>query len=124
MHQFKVKGKEYPLTKEMKIQLQKNKVSMALLCRRIELGWSLYESVNVPVGLKIKEFRENEQNRKVTCVEHNKKLHILVLEEKQKREKKPWLYDGTPQVHPRSQYVQDMMVNDIYPKNVSNYESD
>ncbi|RIM92629.1 hypothetical protein BU100_10750 [Staphylococcus xylosus] len=85
MHQFKVKGKEYPLTKEMKIQLQKNKVSMALLCRRIELGWSLYESVNVPVGLKIKEFRENEQKRKVTCVEHNKKLQILLLGQKQKK---------------------------------------
>ena len=56
MRQFKVKGKEYPLTKEMKIHLQKNKLSMALLCRRIELGWSLYESVNVPVGMKIKEF--------------------------------------------------------------------
>ncbi|MBG3873551.1 hypothetical protein E6X09_03710 [Staphylococcus xylosus] len=74
--------------------------------------------------MKIKEFRENEQKRKVTCIAHNKKLHTLILEEKQKRERKPWLYNGTPQVHPRSQYVQDMIVNDIYPKNVSNYEND
>ncbi|RIM92663.1 hypothetical protein BU100_10755 [Staphylococcus xylosus] len=42
----------------------------------------------------------------------------IAFRTKTKEERKPWLYDGTPQVHPRSQYVQDMMVNDIYPKRV------
>ena len=36
-------------------------------------------------------------------------------DEKQKEER-PWLYDGTPQVHTRSKYVADLMKNDIFPK--------
>lgn len=118
MQQFKVKDKEYPLTNDIKKKLRKNGISMPLLCGRIAKGWTLYEAVNAPIGTKIKTFRESEQKRKEACIEHNKNLHTLLLEEKQKRERKPWLYDGTPQVHPRSQYVKDMMVNDIYPKRV------
>lgn len=118
MQQFKVKGKEYPLTNEIKRQLRKNGISMPLLCGRIAKGWTLYEAVNAPIGTKIKTFRESEQKRKEACIEYNKNLHTLLLEEKQKRERRPWLYDGTPQLHPRSQYVQDMMENDVFPKKV------
>lgn len=55
MQQFKVKGKEYPLTNDIKRQLRKNGISMPLLCGRIAKGWTLYEAVNAPIGTKIRK---------------------------------------------------------------------
>lgn len=40
------------------------------------------------------------------------------LETQRQRELKPWLYDGTAQVHPRGKYTQYLMKTSIYPKAV------
>ncbi|WP_199189168.1 SA1788 family PVL leukocidin-associated protein [Staphylococcus simulans] len=38
--------------------------------------------------------------------------------EARKRAERPWLYDGTPQVHLRGKYTQYLMDTSIYPKAV------
>lgn len=80
---------------------------------QIERNYGLGKTFEEIIGNDFEYFLEkNEDFISSEEIEQKKRN-----EEREKR-KRPWLYDGTPQVHPRSKYCQYLMDTSIFVKAV------
>ncbi|MGW7889962.1 SA1788 family PVL leukocidin-associated protein [Staphylococcus xylosus] len=103
MNKIRVGNMEYPLTEEMKADLEASGVSIHLMRMRLKKNWSLFKAINVPPGMTIEEF-EKHGIKKSNLLSRKQLLEYELL-----KNKKPHLFDGTPQTHKRSEYVSNEM---------------
>lgn len=109
---MRIKDKVYEIPDEYIEQAKINGISKALIRMRIRYGWTLKEACFVPRDMKVADFRYMEKMKKKDEEDRNR-----FIEEKRRRDR-PWLYDGTPQVHKRNKWCVYLMENDIFPKAV------
>ncbi|WP_306807025.1 SA1788 family PVL leukocidin-associated protein, partial [Staphylococcus sp. HMSC078A12] len=64
------------------------------------------------------EYYLEEHKPTFNIEEAEKKKKLAEQAEARRRKERPWLYDGTPQVHLRGKYTQYLMDTSIYPKAV------
>ncbi|MEC5300566.1 MULTISPECIES: SA1788 family PVL leukocidin-associated protein [Staphylococcus] len=113
MERLCVNGKEYTILGKNLKNMEANGFYKDYLATRLRNGWTLHEACKTPKGTRLEDYREEKKIKQMES--QVRRIRAKVKEEKH-RDKHPWLYDGTPQVHPRSKYVADLMENDIFPK--------
>lgn len=113
MEAVHVKGNTYEIMGENLKCMNKNDLSKNYISKRLLYGWTLNEACKAPKHMRLTDYREEQKIKKIES--QVRRIRAKFKEEKH-REEHPWLYDGTPQVHPRSKYVADLMKNDIFPK--------
>lgn len=113
MERLCVNGKEYTILGKNLKNMEANGFYRDYLATRLRSGWTLHEACKVPKGTRLEDYREEQKIKEMES--QVRRIRAKVKEEKH-RDKHPWLYDGTPQAHPRSKYVACLMKNDIFPK--------
>lgn len=115
METLTVDGKGYPLTNEVKKAMDINQITKdAVRTRMSHGGWTLYQAVNTPVGMKLEDFiEEQQQKRKMQHEEYLRQRNLLTLKEQKLREKKPHLFNGTPQTHSTSEFGRYLSKNNL-----------
>ncbi|MEB7753303.1 SA1788 family PVL leukocidin-associated protein [Staphylococcus pseudoxylosus] len=113
MESVHVKGKTYEIMGENLKCMNKNDLSKNYIGKRLLYGWTLNEACKAPKHTRLTDYREEQKIKQMES--QVRRIRAKVKEEKH-RDEHPWLYDGTPQVHPCSKYVADLMKNDIFPK--------
>ena len=113
MERLCVNGKEYTILGKNLKNMEANGFYRAYLATRLRSGWTLHEACKAPKGTRLEDYREEQKIKQMES--QVRRIRAKVKEEKH-RDKHPWLYDGTPQAHPRSKYVACLMKNDIFPK--------
>lgn len=103
VERIRINGVDYPYDMTIREAMELNCVTQTTMRDRIKDGWSLYQAVNAPKGMSLKQFKKRERNR----IKSNKEY----LAYQKLKDKKPHLFDGTPQVHPRSKHVSNDMKN-------------
>jgi len=113
MERLCVNGKEYTILGKNLKNMEANGFYRDYLATRLRNGWTLNEACKAPKGTRLEDYREEQ---KIKQMESQVRRIRAKFKEEKHRDEHPWLYDGTPEVHPRSKYVADLMKNDIFPK--------
>lgn len=113
MEMLTVYGKEYTILGENLKHVEANGLSKDYVKSRLKNGWTLHEACKAPKGKRLDDYREEQR---IQHMESQVRSIRVKGKEERHREKHPWLYDGTTQLHPRSKYVADLMENDAFPK--------
>lgn len=103
MSKILVKGIEYPYDDKIKADMEASGVSFYILKTRLEKKWTLYQAVNTPKGMSLEEFKRKNLARIRSLRERSDYQRL--------KDKKPHLFDGTPQLHSCSRYVSNDMQN-------------
>lgn len=113
MERLCVNGKEYTILGKNLKNMEANGLVKDYIVMRLRGDWTLHEACKAPKGTRLEDYREEQKIKQMES--QVRRIRAKVKEEKHKDEH-PWLYDGTPQVHPRNKYVTNLMKNDIFPK--------
>lgn len=113
MASIKVAGESLYVNDDLLAQAEALGLSNSYIRTRLLNDWTVYEAYTVPKGIRLEDYREAQ---KIEYLQSNKRKTREKIKEMKHRDEHPWLYDGTPQVHPRSKYVADLMENDIFSK--------
>ena len=106
-------GVEYDIMGENLKCMEENGLSKTYVSRRLLHGWTLNEACKVPKHIRLEDYREEQKIKQMDAQERRVRTQI---KKNKHKEEHPWLYDGTPQVHPRSEYVANLMTYDAFPK--------
>ena len=101
VERIRINGVDYPYDKTIREGMELNGITQVIMRERIKKGWTLYQAVNAPKGMSLKEFKKREQQKLKSRREY--------LEYQMLKDKKPHLFDGTPQQHSRGKYVSSDM---------------
>lgn len=113
MESVLVKGKNYEIVGDNLTKMRENGLEKNYVGKRMLYGWTIHEACQAPKHYRLEDYRVEQKLKKLKC--DTKAAKTRFREEKRKNER-PWLYDGTPQLHPRCKYVADLMENDAFPK--------
>lgn len=97
--------------------LKRSKVPPQAIIKYLNDGHIMDDILPLETEFYIVE-REKDALRNLVYKDRLRKERQKEQAEARKREERPWLYDGTPQVHPRDKYTQWLMETSIYPKAV------
>ncbi|PTI88133.1 SA1788 family PVL leukocidin-associated protein [Staphylococcus simulans] len=97
--------------------LKRSKVPPQAIIKYLNDGHIMDDILPLETEFYIVE-REKDALRNLVYKDRLRKERQKEQAEARKRELKPWLYDGTAQVHPRGKYTQYLMETSIYPKAV------
>ncbi|MFQ3904475.1 SA1788 family PVL leukocidin-associated protein [Staphylococcus sp. 50Mo3-1] len=112
METLLVKGKTYHIMGENLKCMYKNDLSKNYVSKRLLYGWTLHEACKAPRHYRLNDYRDVQKRERLK----QSKMKNEQYKKLKHRDDHPWLYDGTPQLHPRSKYVAGLMKNDIFPK--------
>ncbi|ATH60401.1 hypothetical protein BJG89_08975 [Staphylococcus nepalensis] len=114
METLLVKGKTYHIMGENLKCMNENGLSKNYVSKRLLYGWTLHEACKAAKHVRLSEYRDIQRLEQLK----NSKMKNAQIKKAKHRDEHPWLYDGTPQVHPRCKYVSDLMKYDAFPKAV------
>ncbi|ATH60692.1 hypothetical protein BJG89_10575 [Staphylococcus nepalensis] len=105
---YEIEGENHEMMEELNITNQ-------MIRDRLLKNWTLEEACQVPKGINRQDLVYINYAKQYE--EDNEEAKQNYHDEKQ-REKRPWLYDGTPQKHNRGKWCQYLMNTSIFPKAV------
>lgn len=97
--------------------LKKSKVPPQTITKYLNDGHIMDDILPLETDFYIVE-REKDALRNLLYKDRLRKECQKEQAEARRRKERPWLYNGTPQVHPRDKYTQYLMETSIYPKAV------
>lgn len=97
--------------------LKKSKVPPQTITKYLNDGHIMDDILPPETDFYIVE-REKDALRNLLYKDRLRKECQKEQAEARRRKERPWLYNGTPQVHPRDKYTQYLMETSIYPKAV------
>lgn len=106
-------GKNYDILGENLKCVERYGLNHTTLRNRLTKGWTLHEACQIPKSGRREEFRAEQ---KLKAIDYDPEVAKERYIENKHKIERPWLYDGTPQVHTRGRYVQGLMEKDIFPK--------
>ncbi|WP_426458611.1 SA1788 family PVL leukocidin-associated protein [Staphylococcus nepalensis] len=110
---MRVAGKTYYIHDEDLAQAEILGLSSSYIRNRLLNDWTVHEAHTAPKGVRLEDYREAQ---KIEYLQTKARKTREEVKKAKHREAHPWLYDGTPQVHPRGKYVSDLMKYDVFPK--------
>ncbi|OEL06883.1 hypothetical protein AST13_02265 [Staphylococcus xylosus] len=108
VERIRINGVDYPYTKSIRDAMEISRISQPLMRERVKKGWTLYQAVNVPKGTTLEAFKQQKQRE---CQSRREYLTYQIF-----KDKKPHLFDGTPQHHSRDVYVSKLMSTSVFPE--------
>lgn len=113
MKTMRVAGATFYVHEEHLAQAEALGLNIKYIRTRLLNGWTVHEAHTVPKGVRLEDYREAQ---KIEYLQTKARKTREKVKKMKHREAHPWLYDGTPQVHPRGKYVSDLMKYDAFPK--------
>ena len=118
------KREEYILLEDMERAEVDHNINARTVGKRLNQGMSVNEALTKPLSAKALRDYERDldmslMNTLIKRDEQQQAMRVQEIKIEREKEVKPHLYNGTPQVHHRSDYCQYLMDNDIFPKKVA-----
>ncbi|RIM85061.1 hypothetical protein BU107_12940 [Staphylococcus xylosus] len=113
MKPIRIKDKTFHVTEKYKAKAESLNIGQSSIRTRLKNGWTIEEAHTVPIRVSLDDYREAQF---ILQMQSEAKKVKETLKEERHKQKRPWLYDGTPQQHSRSIHVEKLMHTSAFPK--------
>ncbi|MCO6294993.1 hypothetical protein LZT97_04815 [Staphylococcus epidermidis] len=112
---MRVKNKYFSITPDVAEKMQKADINSVILRQRLAKGWAFEDAIEAPIGVRRSEWNSLKP-KEDEIASYKERMEQRRLQELKR--KKPHLFT-VPQKHPRGEWCEYLMENDIFPKKVA-----